>query len=97
MLMRANNGGVDHHVFVVVIARQLLENAFENPALRPPAEALVDDFPIAETLREIAPRNTGSISVENGFDEQSVIRRRAPDMALAAGEKILDPIPLIVA
>jgi hypothetical protein len=57
----------------------------------------MDDFPIAETLGQIAPRNPGSISVENGFDELSVIRRRAADMAFAAGEKILDPIPLIVA
>ena len=97
MLVSAHNGGVDHHVFVVVIARQLLENALENSALRPPAEALINDFPIAETLGQIAPRNPGSISVENDFDELSVIRRRAADMAFAAGEKILDPIPLIVA
>ena len=97
MLVSAHNGGVDHHVFVVVIARQLFENALENTALRPPAEALVDDLPIAETLGQIAPRNAGSISVENGFDEQSVIRRRAADMAFAAGQKILDPIPLVVA
>ena len=73
MLVSAHNGGVDHHVFVVVIARQLLENALENPALRPPAESLINDFPIAETLGQIAPRNPGSISVENGFDELSVI------------------------
>jgi hypothetical protein len=97
MLMSAHDGGVDHHVFVVVIARQQLENAFENAAFRPPAEALVDDFPIAEPLGKIAPRNAGSISVENGFDEQPVIRRRAPNMAFAARQKILDPIPLVVA
>jgi hypothetical protein len=97
MLMRAHDGGVDHHVFVVVIARQLLENTLENPTLRPPAKALVDDLSIAETLGEIAPRNAGSISVENGLDEQSVIRRRAANMAVAARQKILDPIPLVVA
>ena len=94
--MRAHDGGVDHHVFVVMVARQQLENAFENAALRPSAEALVDDLPIAETLRQIAPRNTGPISVQNGLDEQPIIRRRAADMALAARQKILDPIPLIV-
>jgi hypothetical protein len=97
MLMRAHDGGVEHHVFVVVIARQQLENTLENTALRPPAEALMDDLPIAETLREIAPRNAGSISVENGFHEQPIVRRCAPDMAFAAGQKILDPIPLVVA
>jgi hypothetical protein len=28
---------------------------------------------------------------------QSIIGRRAPDMALAARQKILDPIPLVIA
>jgi len=52
-------------------------------------------FPIAETLGEIAPRNAGSISVHR-FDEQPIVRRRAPDMAFAARQKIRDPVPLIV-
>jgi hypothetical protein len=94
--MRAHDGGVDHHVFVVMVARQQLENALENPVLCPSAEALVDDFPIAETLRKITPGNPGSISIQNGFDEQSMVRRRASHMAFAAGQKILDPIPLVV-
>ena len=96
MLVSAKDGGVDHHVFVVVIAGQLLENALENPALRPPIKALVDDFPIAEALWKITPWNAGSISVHNRFDEQPIIRRRAADMAFAAWQKILDPVPLIV-
>jgi hypothetical protein len=36
MLMSTYNSGIDHHVFVVVIARQQLEDTLENPALRPP-------------------------------------------------------------
>ena len=57
MLVSPNNGCVDHHVLVVVIAGQQLENTLENPALRPPVEALVDDVPVAEALGKIAPRN----------------------------------------
>ena len=95
--MGAHNGGVDHHVFVVMIARQQRENAVKNSALRPPAEALVDDLPIAETLWKIPPRDAGSKSIQNRFNEQSVVGRRAPHMAFAAGKKILDPIPLVVA
>jgi hypothetical protein len=53
--MRAHDGGVDHHVFVVVIIRQQLENAFENPTPGPPAEAVVGHFPITEAFR-IHPR-----------------------------------------
>jgi hypothetical protein len=97
MLVRADNGGIDHHVFVVVIARQHLENAFKNSALGPSAEALVDDFPIAEALRKIAPWHARSISEKNGLHEQPVIRRSATNMAFTTGQKILDPIPLIVA
>jgi hypothetical protein len=96
VLVSANNGGVDHHVFVVVIARQQLENALENPVLCPSAETLMDDFPIPEALGKVTPGNAGSISVQNRFDEQSIVRRRASHMAFAAGQKILDPIPLIV-
>jgi len=97
MLVRADNGGIDHHVFVVVIARQQLENALENPALGPPVEALVDDFPTSEALWKITPWDARSISEKNGFDEQPVIRRSATNMAFATRQKILDPIPLIVA
>jgi hypothetical protein len=41
MLVRADNG-IDHPVFVIVIADQHLKNALETPA--PPVEALVDDL-----------------------------------------------------
>jgi hypothetical protein len=97
MLMSPHNGGVDHHEFVVVITRQQLENALKNSALRPPVEALVDDVPVAETLRKIAPGNAGSEPIDNRIDEQPVVRRRAANVALPARQKILDPLPLVVA
>ena len=89
--------GVDHHVFVIGIACQQIENSLENPALRASAEALMKDFPIPETLRQITPRNSGPLPIKNGFNEQSIVRRGASNMAFAAGKKILDPIPLVVA
>src|SRR5258708_19636709 len=95
VLMSAHDSGVDHHVFVVVIARQQLENALENPALGPSAEALVDDLPIPETLRQVAPRDTPPISVQHRIDEQSIVARGAADMPLSPTHKILHPIPLI--
>ena len=96
-LVSPHNRGVDHHVFVIVIACQQIENVLKNPTLRAPAEALVNDFPIPETLRKIAPRKAGPLPIENGFDKQSIVRRGASNMAFAAGKKILDPIPLVVA
>jgi hypothetical protein len=51
MLMSPDDGGTDHHVFVVVHAGQQLKNTLENPAFRPSAETLMDRSPVAETLR----------------------------------------------
>jgi hypothetical protein len=65
VLMSANDCSVDHHVFVVGIARQQLENTVENAALCPSAKALVHDPPVAETRRQITPGNSRSISVKN--------------------------------
>jgi hypothetical protein len=97
MLMSAHNGGVDHHVFVIGVARQQLENPLKNPTLRPATETLMHALPIAEARRQIAPRNTGSEPVQNGFNEQPVIRRRPSDMAFATRQNIFDSIPLVVA
>jgi hypothetical protein len=94
--MSPHNGGVDHHVFVISVARQQLENPLKNAALRPATETLMHALPIAEARRQIAPRNTCSEPVQNGFNEQPVIRRRASDMAFATRRNILDPIPLVV-
>src|SRR5450759_5115372 len=96
VLMSAHDGRIDHHVFVVVIACQQLENALENAALRPSTEALVHDLPVAETRRQVTPGDSRSIPVKNSFDEQPVVRCITADMAFTAGQKILDPLPLVV-
>jgi hypothetical protein len=97
VLVSAHDGGVNHHVLVIVIARQLLENALENPTLRPSTEALMDDLPITKALRQITPRDASPISVQNSFNEQSVVGRSAAYVAFATRQKILDPVPLVVA
>ena len=96
MLVSAHDGGVNHHVFVVVIAGQEPENPLENAALGPSVEALIDDLPVAEALGKIAPRDAGAKPEENGVDEQAIVRRRAANMALATRQNVFDPIPLIV-
>ena len=58
---------------------------------------LVDNLPITKTLGQITPGNAGPISVDNRFNKQSIVCRRAPNMPVAAGQKILDPFPLVVA
>src|ERR1700741_800622 len=93
MLVSAHDGGVDHHVFVVVIAGQEPENPPENAALGPSVEALIHDLPVAKALGQIAPRDAGAKPEENGFDEQGIVRRRAAHVPFAAGQNVLDPIP----
>ena len=97
MLVCAHDGGVNHHVFVVVIAGQEPETPLENPALGPSVEALIDDLPVAKTLGQIAPRDAGSKPEENGFDEQAIVPGRAAHVAFAARQNVFDPIPLVVA
>jgi hypothetical protein len=57
----------------------------------------VDDFPITETLRKVAPRNASSVPEKNGLHKQPIVGRRAAHMSFSAGQKILDPIPLVIA
>src|SRR6516162_293361 len=90
-------GGVNHHVLVVVIAGQQLENPLESAALGPSVEALIDDLPFAKAFGQIAPRDAGAKPEENGFDKQTIVRRRPAHMAFATRQSVFDPIPLIVA
>jgi hypothetical protein len=95
--MSTHNSSVDHHVFVVGVARQPLENAFKNTAPRPSAETLMRALPMTEAFRQISPRNPGSEPIQNSLNEPPVIRRGASDVALPARQNVLDPIPLLIA
>ena len=94
--MSAHDGGIDHHVFVVGIACQQFENTLKNAALRPSAEALVNNLPVAEAHRQIPPGNARSISIKNRINKQSVVHRSAADVTFTARQEILDPLPLVI-
>ena len=87
--MGAHNGGVDHHVSIVVIVSQQFEDALENPTF---AHRLNVDGPFSnrETARENDARDTSCESVENGLDKQSIIFRRAADVPFTPRQKILN-------
>ena len=53
--MGAHDSRIDHHVLVVGIAGQVIQDARENAALGRSAEAPVGILPIAKPLRQIAP------------------------------------------
>ena len=47
-------------------------------------------------LGQIAPRDARAIAIDDRVDEQAIVGRRTADMALAAGQEILDLVPLVV-
>ena len=60
--MGANNGGIDHRIFIVSIGGQMLEQLLPYITALPAAEARMNHAKIAKTLRQVAPRNTGAIA-----------------------------------
>jgi hypothetical protein len=96
MLMGADDRGVDHQVLSVRVAGQVIQYTIENAALAPSAEALVRAFPRTKMRRQIAPGNARPIAIENRVDEKPIVWRRAADMPLTPGKKILNPLPLII-
>ena len=90
--MGADDGGVDHHIFGVGVAGQVLQNTLENSALAPPAEALVRALPGTKMHRQIAPWNACPIAVEHRVDEEPIVWRSTADMALTTRKKILSPL-----
>ena len=80
--MGADDRGVDHHVFGVGIAGQVIQYTIENAALAPSAETLVRAFPGTKMRRQIAPGNARPIAIENRVDEKNdclaPCRRHAP-------------------
>jgi len=97
MLMSAHDGAVDHRVLIVGIGCEMLEYPLPDAGLGPTAEPPMHVLPVAEPLRQIAPRYAGSIAKQHRFDEQPVIRRSHPHMTLTPGQQALDTVPLIVA
>src|SRR5882672_475207 len=95
--MGTHDGAVDHCVFVVGIRAQLLEQLGPDAALGPVTEPGMHCLPRTKPLRQVAPGDAGAVAEQHRLDKQPIILRRHPDVALAAGQKILDSIPLVVA
>ena len=92
MLVGADAGQLDRHILRIGIKRQSLENARKNATFAPSPQALVRRLPVAVALWQITPWNAGSVSIYDGIDKQAVVRRRAANVALPTGQKVLDLI-----
>jgi hypothetical protein len=96
MLMGAHDGAVDHRIFVVGVCGEMPKHPLPHTAFGPAAEPQVDLYPITEPRRQIAPRHSGTITVQHRLYEQPIVRRGHPDRAFSPGQQVLDPFPLIV-
>jgi hypothetical protein len=88
---------VDHHVFIVVISGQITKDPLDDTAFTPAAQTPVHVFPVPETGRKITPWNAGTVAIQHGFHEQTIVRSRAANMTFTTRKKVLYPLPLVVA
>jgi hypothetical protein len=96
MLVGSDNGAVDHGALIVGITGKMLEQSLPNPALAPTAEPPVGVLPIAETFRQVAPRDSRAVSIEDRLDEPAIVARRDTDISDFPRKQVFDPLPLIV-
>src|SRR5258707_8779977 len=98
MLVRPDDGGVDHRVFVIRIIGQGLEKTLPNPARGPARKALVDVLPVTEALRQIAPRSARTEFPDHSFDKQAVSPfAAAANRAGTTLAKNLNPRKMVIA
>ena len=95
--MSPHDGAVDHRVFVVSFGREMLEDALPDAGFGPAAETPLGVLPPAQAFRQVAPGNTGAVTIQHRFDEQAVIGGGDPDRTFPARQQVLDPVPLVVA
>lgn len=95
--MGSHDRAVDHREFVVGIDRQQCKDTGPDSTFGPAAVPSVRVVPITEILREVAPGDAGTIAVEYGIHEKTVVRGGYPNCPHPPGQSVLDPVPLIIA
>jgi hypothetical protein len=80
LLVRADDGAVDHQILVVAIGRQRVEHPLPYAGMAPAAEAPVHGLPASVALRQVAPASVSRRMIRYPEDRRSGDRRgRAPD------------------
>ena len=96
VLVSAHDGRIEHHVLIVVVGGQHIEDTFKNTALRPTIVALPDRFPATEAFGQIPPGTTSAITKEHSLDKKPIVLGRAANVTLTPWQKVLDPVPLVI-
>ena len=97
VLVRPDDGAVDHGVFVVGLCGQVLKQPFPHPGLGPAAKPPVRILPITKALRQITPGNSSTVAIDNRFDESTIVLSGCADMTDSPRQQVLDALPWVVA
>jgi len=54
-------------------------------------------LPVAEAGWQVTPGDPSTVPIENGFNKQTIVCGCHANRAWSAWQKILDPVPLVVA
>lgn len=92
--MSFDDGGINHHVFIIGTAGQRFEHTLPHTRLASACVTLVDISEIAEAFRQIPPRYASAIAVQHRVNEQSGIRTVRSNMSSLARQHVFDASPL---
>ena len=96
VLVGAHDGGINHGVFVVRVLCQGFKHPLPDTGLAPARVTGVHDAKVAETGRQIPPRNTCTVAVQHGVHEQSIVFCSGSGLACLACKQVTDALPLEV-
>jgi hypothetical protein len=85
--VNVDNGGINHRVFHVRIARQCFEYALEDITADPIAQPLKDPIPVAELNWQVAPWTARAGDPQNSFQEHPAIASGSSRIGLLAKAK----------
>src|SRR5262249_39099454 len=97
MLVRPDDGGIDHHVLEIWVLPQDFEKTLPNALFRPAIEPHENAIPRAKWFRKIAPRCTRAQNPKHSIEEQPVILASPTSVAFLARYQMLDTRPLHIA
>lgn len=88
MLMRSDNGAVDHHVFIVMIRSEMAKYLFDHTSFTPASQSPGHIFPVPETAaRKITPGDACTVVIQHSFYEKAVVYSSASDTTLTTRRK----------
>lgn len=87
---------IDGDIFEIRIIGQGFEDPLLYPLLCPSPETRVDGEPLAERLRQIAPRRSRPCDPQHRLDEPTIVGGVATRITDLAGQLRCNPFPLAV-